>query len=153
MLPRLVALLLFLLLFVGLLLFALLGLRSLTLLVLDLSAACKLVPHLAGALHEVLILDLLEPPLVEIGQPTALITLLLRISFGRPLVLDDLEHGHVLDRPLPKLGLLFRVERFLRSFAGKVVLVGVGFFFSELFFEGLGSVEADQIFDGTSVAA
>ena len=58
------------LLLISLKLLRLLGLRSQSFLLVELRAAGKLVPHFPGTLHEILILDLLEPPL---GQSTILI--------------------------------------------------------------------------------
>lgn len=64
-LPRYVSLRLFLLFLVSLLLHRLFGLGPESLCLVDLGAAGELVPHLAGALHEILILHLLEPPLSQ----------------------------------------------------------------------------------------
>ena len=61
---------LFFLLLVSLEFLSLLGLRSQSFLLVELGTACELVPHFPGTLHEILILDLFEPPL---GQSTILI--------------------------------------------------------------------------------
>jgi len=73
---------------------------------LDLGAARELVPHLAGALHEVLVLHLHEPALFQARQSASLRSLLLRISLGRLVFLDNLHHGLVLERTFPELGRL-----------------------------------------------
>ena len=145
--PGLISLLPFLLLFVSLLFFALFSLSPLAPLLLDLCSACELVPHLTGTLHEVLILHLLQPALIQVCQLAALVALLLRISFSRGLIFYNLKHSLVLNCAFAKLWLLVRVEALLRGLPRQMVLVSVCFFFSQFFFQGFGGVQTDDVLD------
>ena len=98
-LPRYVSLRLFLLFLISLLLHRLFGLGPESLCLVDLGAAGELVPHFAGALHEILILHLLEPPLAQsalvIRVDGALLYLII-VDFQLFLLLEHLFNcGHL----------------------------------------------------------
>ena len=145
--PGLISFLPFMLLFVSLLFFALFSLGPFAPLVLDLCSACELVPHLTGTLHEVLVLHLLQPALIQVRKLAALVALLLRISFSWGLIFYNLKHCLVLNCAFAKLWLLVRVEALLRSFPSQMVLMSVSFFLSQFFFQGFGGVQTDNVLD------
>ena len=97
-LPRYVSLRLFFLFLISLLLHRLFGFGPESLCLVDLGAAGELVPHFAGALHEILILDLLEPPFRQTALVVAVARALLYliiIDFQLFLLLKHLfNSGH-----------------------------------------------------------
>ena len=91
----------------GLLLFLLLSIEPSLLLglvlhsplLVDGGAACELVPHLAGAFHEVFVLDLFQPSVAEVAQRT-LLALLLSFAIRCSFFFHQLQHSRHFDRVL-----------------------------------------------------